>query len=148
MNARMGGSFGGLSCRLRQPMLQRIKPSQYVLAMTPTGSTSWFCWRGESLQRYALGGDIGLSIVRGRIDAGVSKPAPDDGDINASCYEPDGCRMSKGVWRDVLARQRGRGFCRGSHVLSELESHARSAERLTVSVYKESLILGARLSVQ
>lgn len=138
MNARMRGSFGGLSCRLREPMLQRIKPSQYVLTMAPTGSTSRFCWRGESFQRCALGGDVGLSTVRRRIDAGVSKPATDDGDVNAGCYEPNGCRMSKGMRRDFLARQRRGGFCRGRHVLSELESHARRAERLTVPVYKES----------
>ena len=148
MNARMRRSLRGLSCRLRQPMLQRVKPCQYVLAMAPTGRTTGCFWRGESFQGYTLGGDVGLRIVRGRIDAGVSKPATDDGDVNACGYEPNGCRMSKGMRRNVLAHQRRGGFCRGRHVLSELESDARRAERLTVPVYKESLIIWAWLSVQ
>ena len=142
VNARMRGSFGGLSCRLRQPMLQRIKPCQYVLTMAPTGRASRLCWRRESFQRYALGGDVGLRIVGGRIDAGVSKPATNDGDVNACCYEPNGCRMSKGVRRNILGRQRRRSVCRGRHISSELEPHARCPQRLTVSVHKESLIIG------
>ena len=148
MNAPMRWSSGGFSCRLREPMLHRIKPCQYVLPMAPTGRTSRFCRRRKSFQRYALCGDVGLGIVRGRIDAGVSKPATDDGNVNAGCYEPDGCRMSKRVRRDVFACQSRRSLRRGRHILRELKPHARCPERLTVPVHKKTLIIRTRLSAQ
>ena len=84
MNAWMKWLFGGLSCRLREPMLHRIKPCQHILTMAPTRSTSVFCWRRKPLQRNPLSRDVGLSIVGGRINARVSKPATDNGDVNAS----------------------------------------------------------------
>jgi hypothetical protein len=86
MNAPIRRSFGGLSCRLREPMLHCIKPCQHVLTMAPTGSTSIFCWRRKPFQRNPLSSDVGLGIVRGRINARVSKPATYDGDVNAGGY--------------------------------------------------------------
>jgi hypothetical protein len=86
--------------------------------------------------------------VRGRIDAGVPKPAADDGDVNAGCYESDGCGMSKRVWRDVFARQSRRSLRRGRHILRKLKPRARCTERLTVPVHKETLVIRTRLSAQ
>jgi hypothetical protein len=80
--------------------------------------------------------------------AGVSKPAADDGDVNAGCDESDGCGMSKRVRRDVFACQSRRSLRRGRHILRELKPHARCPERLTVPVHKETLIIRTRLSVQ
>ena len=78
----------------------------------------------------------------------MSEPAADHSDIDAGCDQGDRCGVTERVGRDVFVSERGRDLRRGLHVLSQLETHAGSAERLTVAIDEERRIGWAWLSLE
>ena len=120
---------------------ERFEPSEQAGIASP-GRRLLGRVRLQQLQCFALGIQVGLSVVMGGLQARMAKPAADHGDIDS------GGGVPKRVWRYPLGCQPRRRSGSGADVLRELEAHARCAQGCTVAVYecRSSLACGWRSS--
>src|SRR6516164_5114623 len=125
----MGVEYDGLVLHI---ISERVEPGEHARVPLPRWEPSVWCRRSDALQRLALCFEIGLGVVVRRVEADVSEPAADDGDVDARRDEMDGGRMTEAVRGHMLRPECRRRFSRCLHVGGELEPHARCTERLAI----------------
>ena len=66
--------------------------------------------RAHLLKRLPFGLQIGLCVVVGRIEADVSQPTADDGDVDSGSDKVNGGRVPEAVRRHIFGPKRRHGF--------------------------------------
>lgn len=101
----------------------------------------------DLFQSLSLRFQIGPRVVIGGVEAHMTKPAADDGNVDTRRDEVYSGRVSEAVRRHMLNLQRWRGFGRRLHIGCKLEPNAGCAERLAIPVDEQPLVRRARLSL-
>lgn len=86
--------------------------------------------------------EIRSCVQVGRVQSSVSEPISDDGRIDARGNQLDSDAVSKRMWADAFFRKRWGILGRCLNILLEFESNTSSAERSTVAIHEDWLIVG------
>src|SRR5262249_28260939 len=103
--------------------------------------------RADPFQCLSFRFEIGPGVVIGGVEAHMTKPAADDGNVDACRDEVYGGGVSEAVRRHMFNPQRRRGFARPLPIGRMLEPNAGCARRLTIAVDEQPLVRRSRLSL-
>ncbi|GLO79872.1 hypothetical protein MACH23_32930 [Sulfitobacter pontiacus] len=125
-----------------------IEPGEQIRVTFPSPGSTSCCRNADPFERLSLGFEVGLGVVVCRVEADMSQPASDDGDVDTRRDEMDGRRVSEAVRRHMLRTKCGCRFRRRRNVGRQLVPHARGSQWFAVAIDEDALIRCARLPLQ
>ena len=101
-----------------------------------------FGGRIDLIECFAFCFEIRSCVQVSSVQSSVPEPISDDGRIDARGNQLDSNAVSKRMWADAFFRKRWRLLGRCLNILLEFESNTCSAERSTIAIHEDWLIVG------